>query len=112
MAITVPTQKKYVKEAATIPFHTANSYAAEVKDHKYVQPAKNAGKDFYALVVETSGGWCDSGAQVIYATAKMVAAREEEEVAPTLKRVHQRLSCVLQRANSVSFLGSPRRTLG
>jgi len=104
IAVTCPTQDKYIMMSASKPLFAANTYAATVKDNKYTTAAQIAGVDFYAMVVETTGGWCESATIVINKLTKLLAAREEEPLPKIRLQVYQQLSVCLQRANSIMIL--------
>ena len=56
------------------------------------------------MVVETYGGWAPQARDVLARVATLIGERQRLPRATALKRLHQRLSVTLQRANARAIL--------
>ena len=104
IAVTCPLQSKYVMEAANVSLHAAHHYAQEIKREKYQKACDERYLSFHPLVVETTGGWCDSAREYIDLIVFSLARRERLSRDLVKCQLYQVLSVVLQRANSNMLL--------
>ena len=112
VAVTCPLQSKYVDLAANNSLHAAHDYALVVKRDKYQKACDERNFSFHPLVVETTGGWCDSARDYIDHIVFSLARRERLPRDLVKRQLYQVLSVTLQRANSNMLLSRTPLLLG
>ena len=109
IAVTDPTQKKYVQEATSTLLHSAEHYASTVKDPIYQDICEKKGVDFFPIVVETTGGWCVAAIQFFNKLIPKIAAARRISLSLATQQLYMRLSVILQRANARMILNRTER---
>jgi hypothetical protein len=106
LAITDPTQSKYIKNSSVIPGYAANDYAVNVKIANYSSALKNRNDiNFVPMIIETYGGWGNNASSFFNMISRRISQRQfGNEPTFISSYIYQQISVKLQRANANMIL--------
>lgn len=106
LAITDPTQSKYLKNSAHIAGFAANDYAINIKEANYSNALRNRDDiNFVPMIIETFGGWCSNAKDFFRMLSRRLSQREVgTQASIILNYLYKQISVKLQIANARMIL--------
>ena len=104
LAVTSPLQQNILAKAAVTCGEAGRAYEAVKLSKSNASDCAARGINFIPMVVESFGGWAPQASVVLNRVSKLLAERQSVPRSTALRRLHQRLSVTLQRANARSIL--------